>query len=105
MTRSSANNDHDPTDIATCDGCGIREHIDLLDAKPDDPSNPEGCDWNRLECIRCYGPGWDVLSDIDDITKSVASELAPYYLGWLLTWLASPEYKASLSRGADEVGA
>lgn len=48
----------DPADVRPCDACGTRTHIDLLDAKPNDPSDPDGSDWNRLECRPCYGPGW-----------------------------------------------
>jgi hypothetical protein len=48
----------DPRDIAACDGCGVPTHVDLLDAKPDDPSSPESCDWTRLECRSCHGRDW-----------------------------------------------
>lgn len=47
-----------PDDFHACHGCGQQTHIDLLDAKPDDPTDPDGCDWTRLECRSCYGPGW-----------------------------------------------
>jgi hypothetical protein len=45
-------------DIANCHGCGRPTHLHLLDAKPDNPRRPDSCDWNRLECEDCYGPGW-----------------------------------------------
>lgn len=48
----------DPADFHPCHACGRPTHIDLLDAKPDDPSDPDGSDWNRLECRPCYGKGW-----------------------------------------------
>lgn len=46
------------SNFAKCHACGRETHLHLLDAKPNDPANPEGCDWERLECFRCYGPGW-----------------------------------------------
>lgn len=80
----------DERDHVACHACGRIEHIDLLDAKPDDPSNPAGSDWNRLECIACYGPGWlpagggrrpDLIS--------IRDELHGLYLGWrLMNWIA-----------------
>lgn len=48
----------DPADFHPCHQCGTPTHIDLLDAKPDDPSDPDGSDWTRLECRPCYGRGW-----------------------------------------------
>ena len=48
----------DSADILACDSCGTLTHIDLLDAKPDDPTRPDASDWNRLECRSCYGPNW-----------------------------------------------
>lgn len=48
----------DPADFHACHACGVPTHIDLLDAKPDDPADPDGSDWTRLECRPCYGPGW-----------------------------------------------
>lgn len=45
-------------DVEACHGCGTPTHIDLLDAKPDDPANPDACDWTRLECRTCYGEDW-----------------------------------------------
>jgi hypothetical protein len=47
-----------PAEFHPCHACGTMTHIDLLDAKPDDPSDPDGSDWNRLECRPCYGRGW-----------------------------------------------
>jgi hypothetical protein len=43
---------------ALCRGCGRPFDLHLLDAKPDDPQNPDSCDWNRLECGGCYRPGY-----------------------------------------------
>lgn len=46
--------------MARCHQCGKDFPLYLLDAKPGtekarDPTSP---DWCRLECKRCYGPGW-----------------------------------------------
>ena len=41
-----------------CDCCHERYPIDLLDSKPDDPKNPDSCDWIILECFLCYGSKW-----------------------------------------------
>lgn len=79
-------------DHVACDRCGRVEHIDLLDAKPDDPANPEGCDWNRLECIACYGPahgGWLPAGGMrrPDLV-SICDELHGLYIGWrLMNWI------------------
>ena len=43
---------------SACDACGKLAHLNFLDAKPNDPANPDSCDWERLECCRCYGPGY-----------------------------------------------
>lgn len=76
-------------DHATCDCCGRLEHIDLLDAKPDEPDNPQGCDWNRLECIACYGPGWLPATE-GAVTRSACEELHGLYLGFRMRrWLAA----------------
>jgi hypothetical protein len=63
-------------DLIPCDNCGTLTHIDLLDAKPSYLSGPgwrflswlrmwllnraayKGADFDRLECKRCYGPGY-----------------------------------------------
>lgn len=47
-----------PADVEACHACGTPTHIDMLDAKPDDPARPDSCDWNRLECRDCYGSDW-----------------------------------------------
>ncbi len=74
-------------DHAACDCCGRIEHIDLLDAKPDDPSNPAGCDWTRLECIACYGPGW-VPAGFTPFEGAICDEMAGLYRGWRITsWI------------------
>lgn len=83
-------------DHCACDACGRVEHIDLLDAKPDDPSNPQGCDWQRLECIACYGPdhggwcpanGWFPGCSPDPFRLSICEELHGLYRGWrILHW-------------------
>lgn len=65
--------------MTKCDHCGTEWDIDLLDAKPDHLAGPgswierlfpkirigrllhaadTGFDFERLECCRCYGPGW-----------------------------------------------
>lgn len=46
-------------DIFPYHACGKATHIDMLDAKPNDPGNPGGCDWERFECRECYGPGFE----------------------------------------------
>lgn len=70
-----------------CASCGRVEYIDLLDAKPDDPNNPESCDWNRLECIACYGPGWCPGGD-GDLSLSIREDLHGLYRGWrIVSWL------------------
>ena len=77
-------------DHATCDCCGRLEHIDLLDAKPDEPDNPEGCDWNRLECIACYGPNWVPGGGTrrPDLV-SICGELHGLYRGWrIMNWIS-----------------
>lgn len=43
--------------------------------------DPDGnTDWERLECIHCYGPGWDTnLSEIEVRERSIAPELMVLY--------------------------
>lgn len=41
-----------------CSCCGELTHIHLLDAKPNDPKNPDSCDWEVYECRLCYGSKW-----------------------------------------------
>lgn len=80
----------------TCDNCGIVEHIELIDAKPEPVrgfwakvklwwagslaygGNANG-DWTRCECIRCYGPGWLPANGGASIAKSVEPDLERYY--------------------------
>lgn len=57
--------DHDK-----CANCGAGMPLSQLDAKPSHLAGPEctaedldvaadvGFDFNRLECRKCYGPGW-----------------------------------------------
>ena len=40
-------------EFCNCTACNARTDIDLLDGK-DDGSG----DYNRIECPKCYGPGW-----------------------------------------------
>lgn len=61
----------DPKDLECCHGCRKPTHIDLLDAKPASlagrHATPEelaaaadrGEDFDRLECMDCYGPCWE----------------------------------------------
>ena len=63
---------------AKCDQCGIHEHIHLLDAKPEKEGDT---DFNRLECIRCYGPFW-LPCAVEHLSLSIAPELKPYYDEW-----------------------
>jgi hypothetical protein len=42
-----------------CMKCGTPTDINLLDAKAPRGGSPDrGADFTRLECERCYGPGW-----------------------------------------------
>lgn len=62
-------------DILACQSCGQPTHIDLLDAKPESTqfrldvvdlgqinalrlAGDRGDNFERLECRKCYGPGW-----------------------------------------------
>lgn len=78
-------------DHVACDRCGRIEHIDLLDAKPNNPARPESCDWERLECIACYGPdygGWNPAPVPDVFALSICDELVGLYRGWrLMNWI------------------
>lgn len=49
-------------EMLRCQKCGKPTHIELIDAKPNDPENPETCDWEILQCQGCYGPGWCSMS-------------------------------------------
>ncbi len=68
------------TDFDTCDNCGRSCHIDDLDAKPSIFPNwlfhwlpsryvwkllnwaaNTGLDFDRLECSRCYGHGFEAV--------------------------------------------
>lgn len=62
----------DPNAVEPCHACGEPTHLHLLDAKPDDPSDPDGCNWTRLECSDCYGPGWLPVAREDDLIGSLA---------------------------------
>lgn len=64
-----------------CHGCGIEESINLIDGKDDGTGN-----FNRLECVKCYGPGWNPCA-IEHIAESVQPSLRPFYDGW---WRAQP---------------
>lgn len=64
---------------ATCAGCGVVEHFDLLDEECVD-----GAATGRLLCVRC-DPHWEPAWDDSDIRKkSVAPQLAGHYLAYLL---------------------
>ena len=84
--------DEDERDHVACHSCGRVEHIDLLDAKPDDLDAPEACDWNRLECIACYGPmfgGWNPAGTSRPDLVSICPELHGLYRGWrILNWIS-----------------
>lgn len=63
-------------DYFPCEQCGTLTHIDQLDAKPSNLRGPacrffswiqlwrlrreadRGADFDRLECVRCYGPSY-----------------------------------------------
>lgn len=68
------------TDTGKCAKCGIEEHIHLLDAKPSD-GDWEGGEYDRLECVRCYGEGYELLA-LEHIKLSIAPELAPFYAAY-----------------------
>lgn len=68
------------TQTARCDGCGIVEDLHLLDGKPSTGNADD--DFDILECIRCYGPGWMPVGGPEDFARSVAPELKPHYDKW-----------------------
>lgn len=52
-----------PINFGHCMKCHQEFHLDYLDAKPDPAQLAagiprDGCDFTRLECKECYGPGW-----------------------------------------------
>lgn len=59
-----------------CDACGLPEIVELIDAKPTG-GDWEG-DYDRNECIACYGSGYDMLSWSHKVL-SVRPELAGLY--------------------------
>lgn len=59
-----------------CDACGIKEYIHLIDGKDDGMG-----DFNRMECVRCYGPDWNPCNEAH-IAGSVQPSLKPHYLRW-----------------------
>lgn len=75
------------SDLGKCTHCRIVENIDLLDGKsplPHDHPDHDSSDFNLLECIRCYGPGWCPAMGNADILKTVAPTLTPRYALYLL---------------------
>lgn len=69
--------DAEKDDVAACQACGKPEHLHLLDAKDATGSG----DFERLECIACYGPGWAPCA-MEHLSLSVRPELAPVYAMW-----------------------
>lgn len=67
--------------LLRCASCGRDEHAELIDAKPSN-GDWECGDYDRFECIGCYGPGWAPLS-YRSIDKSVRKELQPQYAAWM----------------------
>lgn len=67
-------------DLGRCAACGITEHLNLLDAKPS--SGNENGDFDRLECVACYGPGWMPCGGAGDFALSVAPSLKALYRRW-----------------------
>jgi hypothetical protein len=67
-----------------CMKCGIREHIDLIDAKaPPGCPDPENADFEHFECIACYGPGWDTNLTANEMQAlSIAPSLRDFYLDY-----------------------
>lgn len=72
-------------DTGHCAACGIEEHMHLLDGKRS-PGNEhdESADFDRLECVACYGPGWHPCA-VEHIALSVARRLTPFYQKWRAT--------------------
>ncbi len=79
-------------DHLRCATCGLWEHIDLLDAKPSCGDFENG-DYDRLECIACYGEHW-IAIDRKHVHKSIAPSLAPFYAQYVdsTNWLIAKGY-------------
>lgn len=67
-------------DLGRCANCGITEHLNLLDSKSS--RGDENGDFERLECIQCYGPDWMPCGGAQDFALSVAPSLKPLYRRW-----------------------
>jgi hypothetical protein len=81
-------------DYFKCQRCGVREHIDLLDAKPS--SGDENDDFDRLECVACYGPGWCPASGTDDFKMSAVPRYWWRYRLWQFReWLRDLRSRSS----------
>ncbi|MDP1866970.1 MAG: hypothetical protein Q8L13_11605 [Bradyrhizobium sp.] len=71
-------------DHIKCLNCGVLEDIDLIDAKaPPCHPDPDNADFEHMECIACYGPGWETNLTAEQMqTKSIAPHLKPLYLAY-----------------------
>lgn len=63
-------------EVMKCDSCGIFENINLIDGKDSGTG-----DFDRFECIRCYGKDWSPCSD-NHIAESVQPQLKQLYDRW-----------------------
>jgi len=66
---------HDPEDVATCDYCGIKEDIHLLDGVLDERGN----DTDKLACIACYPNDSCCCGAPEMVQMSIAPPLRPFY--------------------------
>lgn len=75
---------NDEQDYFPCMKCGVREHIELLDAKaPPGHPDPDNANFEHFECIACYGPGWETNVRPDEMQSlSIAPALRDLYLAY-----------------------
>lgn len=48
-------------EFGNCEQCGKSLRWEELDAKPDDPENPDTCEWSKFYCQPCYGDGFNEM--------------------------------------------
>lgn len=76
-----------------CQGCNVREHLNLLDAKS---STDENGDFDRLYCVACYGPGWCPTGGSEDFALSIVPRLWWRYRLWQFRdWLSDLRWRLS----------